>query len=91
MIYIIIYIAFTLHLHYHLHYIYITFTLHLHYIYITFTLHYITFTLHLHYIYINSIYITFSGPVWLNELGSWIIQQLIQAYHQYGVGSRPAL
>ena len=48
MIYIIIYIAFTLHLPYHLHYIYITFTLHLHYIYITFTLHlhynYITFT-----------------------------------------------
>ena len=26
----------------------------------------------------------------LNELGRWI-QQLIQAYHQYGVGSRPAL
>jgi len=31
------------------------------------------------------------GPGWLNELGSWITQQLIQAYHQYGVGSRPAL
>jgi hypothetical protein len=29
------------------------------------------------------------GPGWLNELGSWII--LIQAYHQYGVGLRPAL
>ena len=28
---------------------------------------------------------------WLNELGSWITKQLIQAYHQYGVGSRPAL
>ena len=31
------------------------------------------------------------GPGWLNELDSWIIYQLIQAYHQYGVGSRPAL
>jgi hypothetical protein len=31
------------------------------------------------------------GPGWLNELGSSITQQLIQAYHQYGVGSRPAL
>ena len=31
------------------------------------------------------------GPWWLNELGSWISQQLVQAYHQYGVGSRPAL
>ena len=31
------------------------------------------------------------GPGWLNELGSWITKQLIQAYHQYGVGSRPAL
>jgi hypothetical protein len=31
------------------------------------------------------------GPGWLNELGSWITQQLIKAYHQYGVGSRPAL
>ena len=30
------------------------------------------------------------GPGWLNELGLWI-QQLIQAYHQYGVGSSPAL
>jgi len=28
---------------------------------------------------------------WLNELGSWITSQLIQAYHQYGVSSRPAL
>ena len=25
------------------------------------------------------------GPEWLNEVGSWITQQLIQAYHQYGV------
>ena len=31
------------------------------------------------------------GHVWLNQLGSWITQQLIQAYHQYDVGSRPAL
>ena len=31
------------------------------------------------------------GPGWLNELGSWITEQPIQAYHQYGVGSRPAL
>jgi hypothetical protein len=31
------------------------------------------------------------GTGWLNELGSWITQQLIQDYHQYGVGSRPAL
>ena len=31
------------------------------------------------------------GPGWLNELGSWITEQLIRAYHQYGVGSRPAL
>ena len=29
------------------------------------------------------------GRGWLNELGRWI--QLIQAYHQYGVGSRPDL
>ena len=25
------------------------------------------------------------GPGWLNELGSWITKQLIEAYHQYGV------
>jgi hypothetical protein len=31
------------------------------------------------------------GPGWLNELGRWITLHLIQAYHQYGVGSRPAL
>ena len=31
------------------------------------------------------------GPEWLDELGSWITYQLIQAYHQYGVGSHPAL
>jgi hypothetical protein len=30
------------------------------------------------------------GPGWLNEVGRWIYQ-LIQAYHQYGVGSLPAL
>ena len=33
----------------------------------------------------------FGGHGCLNELGSWITQQLIQAYHQYGVGSCPAL
>ena len=32
-----------------------------------------------------------SGPGWLNKLRSWITYQLIQTYHQYGVGSRPAL
>ena len=32
-----------------------------------------------------------SGHGWLNELDSWITEQLIQAYHQYGVGSRPSL
>jgi hypothetical protein len=31
------------------------------------------------------------GPGWLNELGSWITQQIIQAYHQYSVGSRKPL
>jgi hypothetical protein len=30
----------------------------------------------------------YRGPGWLNELGSWITQQLVQAYHQYGVGSQ---
>jgi hypothetical protein len=28
---------------------------------------------------------------WLNELGSWTTKQLLQSYHQYGVGSDPAL
>ena len=36
-------------------------------------------------------YTVYIEPGWLNELGSWITQQLIQAYHQYGVCSRPAL
>jgi hypothetical protein len=36
-------------------------------------------------------YVVVERPGWLNELGSWITEQLIQAYHQYGVGSRPAL
>jgi hypothetical protein len=31
------------------------------------------------------------SPGWLNELGSWITLQLVHTYHQYGVGSRPAL
>ena len=30
------------------------------------------------------------GLGWLNKLGRWI-KQLIQAYHQYGVVSRPTL
>ena len=30
-------------------------------------------------------------PGWLSELGNWITYQLVQAYHQYGVGSCPAL
>jgi len=34
---------------------------------------------------------TVQGPGWLNELGSWIIKHLMQAYHQYRMGSRPAL
>ena len=49
---------------------------------------------------LQSCILTFTGhpffrqivrPRWPNELGSWITQQLIQAYHQYGVGLRPAL
>ena len=32
---------------------------------------------------------TYLKPVWLNELGGWINQQLEQAYYQHGVGSRP--
>ena len=31
------------------------------------------------------------GPGLINELGSWITYQLIQAYHQYSVDSRPTL
>ena len=31
------------------------------------------------------------GPRWLNELGRWITSQLIQAFHQYSVGSRLVL
>ena len=31
---------------------------------------------------------TEQGPGWFNEVGCWIT---VQAYHQYGVGSRPAL
>jgi hypothetical protein len=42
-------------------------------------------------IIINLDFLLHEGPVWFNELGSWITLQLIQAYHQYGVGSRPAL
>ena len=40
----------------------------------------------------NNICFTISlKPGWLNELGSWITKQLIQTYHQYNVGSHPAL
>jgi hypothetical protein len=35
--------------------------------------------------------LTINRPRWLNELGSWITQQLIQAYHKYGMGSCPPL
>ena len=37
------------------------------------------------------IYSGVRGPGWLNELQIYFFLQLIQAYHQYGVGSRPAL
>jgi len=36
-------------------------------------------------------FICHAGPGWLNELSSWVTQQLIQAYQQYGVGSHLAL
>ena len=38
----------------------------------------------------NNVYLSYYGLIhgWLNDLGSWIIQQLIQAYHRYGVDSR---
>jgi hypothetical protein len=39
---------------------------------------------------VNKIFNIGKGPGWLNELGSWITLKLIQAYHQYGVGSRLA-
>ena len=42
---------------------------------------------HKTFIYVPSL----CGPGWLNELISWITQQLIQAYHQYGMGLCPAL
>ena len=32
-----------------------------------------------------------TGARWLNELSSWTTLQLVQAYYQNGVGSRPAL
>jgi hypothetical protein len=35
------------------------------------------------------VYVTL-GHGWLSELDSWNTYQLIQAYHQYGVGLRPA-
>ena len=39
---------------------------------------------------LHFIFYFYIGPGWLNELDHWI-KQLVQAYHQYGVGSRPAL
>jgi hypothetical protein len=41
--------------------------------------------------FLHCLFLILRSPGWLNELGSWITLQLIQAYHQYGVGSRPAL
>ena len=32
-----------------------------------------------------------NGLGWLNEIGSWITEKLMQVYHQYGMGSRPVL
>jgi hypothetical protein len=43
------------------------------------------------YFIIHYISFFFQEPGWLNELGNWITKQLIQVYHQYGLGSRPAL
>jgi hypothetical protein len=42
-------------------------------------------------ILLNHCSLDVKGPGWLNELGSRITQQVIQAYHQYGVGSSPPL
>jgi hypothetical protein len=36
--------------------------------------------------FLHCLFLILRGPRWLNELGSWITKQLIQAYHQYGVG-----
>ena len=48
-------------------------------------------TFHVHFIlYIFFYFDSKDGAGWLNELGRWILQ-LIQAYHQYGVGLCPAL
>jgi hypothetical protein len=41
--------------------------------------------------YSHNPFVNAVGPEWLNHLGSWITKRLIQAYHQYGVSSRPAL
>jgi hypothetical protein len=42
-------------------------------------------------LFLCTISLALEGGVWINELGSWITLQLIQAYRQCGVGSRPAL
>ena len=36
--------------------------------------------------FLHCLLLILRGGGWLNELGSWITQQLIQAYQQYGVG-----
>ena len=33
----------------------------------------------------------YRGPGWLNGLGSWLPYNSYKPYHQYDVGSRPAL
>jgi hypothetical protein len=45
---------------------------------------YILYTMYVYCLYIWRARVTI-------ELGSWITYQLVQAYHQYGVGSGPAL
>ena len=57
------------------------------------TMHILTSNLthsHRNHLIHNSSTQTRKGPGWLNELGRWTYQ-LIQAHHQYGMGSRPAL
>jgi hypothetical protein len=39
-------------------------------------------------ILVLELFLQCGGPGCLNELGCWITYQLIQAYHQYGVGSK---
>jgi len=52
---------------------------------------YNSWTYYMSPVYFISIYLKkYKWLGWLNELGRWI-WKLIQAYHQYGVGSLPAL